>query len=109
MSSQNKLASLPSLPRLPKKVKPMHRCECGCPGLTQSRFVPGHDARLHGWKLRVERALLVEGGDTESQLDWIERNASENEAHAVARAIGIEWISQFDRDRATDDGMAVGE
>lgn len=56
------LAALPPLPKLPKgprKSKPSKPCECGCGGMTQGgRFLPGHDARLHGWALRVERGLI---------------------------------------------------
>lgn len=51
---------LPALPRLPRTRKPKtpKDCECGCGGQTKGgRFVPGHDARLHGWAVRVERKV----------------------------------------------------
>lgn len=60
--SAKSIAGLPDLPKLPKgqrKSKPPKPCECGCNQLTRGgRFIPGHDARLHGWALRVERGLL---------------------------------------------------
>jgi hypothetical protein len=109
MSTYNsKLATLPTLPRLPKKAKELRRCECGCPGLTQSRFVPGHDARLHGWKLRVQRGLLVEGGDTTAQLDWIADNASVGEAIAVGRAVGFDYREILETRAAEADAEAEG-
>lgn len=54
------LSGLPPLPKLPKvrKEKPLVACECGCDGLTRARFVSGHDGRLHGWVLRVERGVV---------------------------------------------------
>jgi hypothetical protein len=33
-------------------------CECGCGGLTQRRFVPGHDSILRAWVTRVERSVI---------------------------------------------------
>lgn len=33
-------------------------CWCGCGGSTKSRFVPGHDARYHGWAKKVLRGEL---------------------------------------------------
>lgn len=53
-----RLPALPKLPRAPRKPKPVRPCECGCGGSTKSRFVPGHDGRLHGWVLRVERGVV---------------------------------------------------
>lgn len=50
------LPALPRLPRLPRKPKTPQICSCGCGQATRGgRFVPGHDARLHAWALRVER------------------------------------------------------
>jgi hypothetical protein len=109
MSNLNsKLVSLPSMPRLPKKAKELRRCECGCPGLTQSRFVPGHDARLHGWKLRVQRAILVEGGSTIDQLDWIADNSSVGEAIAVGTAVGTDYREVLETRAAEADAEAEG-
>lgn len=68
MSNQNETApiALPALPALPKmartrKPKPSKPCECGCAAPTKGgRFVPGHDAVLHAWVLRVERGIVAE-------------------------------------------------
>jgi hypothetical protein len=42
--------------------RPPHReprvCECGCGGSTKNRFMPGHDSKLRGWVLRVERGVM---------------------------------------------------
>lgn len=50
------IKSLPKLPSLPKSRVSV-KCACGCDGLTQSRFVPGHDSTLKGMKIRVERRI----------------------------------------------------
>lgn len=50
---------LPKLPRAPRKPKPAQICQCGCGNQTKGgRFVPGHDARLHAWVLRVQRGVI---------------------------------------------------
>ena len=54
---------LPALPKMPRstvrKAKPARPCECGCAQPTKGgRFLPGHDARLHAWTLRVERGMM---------------------------------------------------
>lgn len=52
---------LPALPKMPRarKPKPAQACGCGCGEMTRGgRFLPGHDARLHGWALRLERGLV---------------------------------------------------
>lgn len=54
-------SGLPKLPRLPRarKAKPPKPCECGCGGMTMGgRFIPGHDSRLKGWAIRIERNLI---------------------------------------------------
>jgi len=56
--NNNPLPELPKMKRT-RKPKPTVACECGCGGQTKSRFVPGHDARLHGWALRVERNVVT--------------------------------------------------
>lgn len=53
------LPSLPSLPRMPRKPRALVACQCGCDGLTRSRFVPGHDSRLLAWVLRIERGVVA--------------------------------------------------
>ena len=55
------LPNLPALPKMPKKSKskPPQKCNCGCGHMTRGgKFLPGHDARLHGWALRVERGIV---------------------------------------------------
>lgn len=55
------VAKLPPLPKLPKaarKPKALHACRCGCGQQTASRFCPGHDSRLKGWCLRVNRGVV---------------------------------------------------
>lgn len=52
------LMSLPKLPKAARKPKPLHACACGCGGTTTARFMPGHDSRLKGWVLRVERNIV---------------------------------------------------
>lgn len=53
------------LPRLPaikrqRKPKPARPCSCGCGGETKGgRFIPGHDSRLKGWLLRIERKIVT--------------------------------------------------
>lgn len=55
----NGVQPMPKLPRSVRKPKPAQICQCGCGGTTKGgRFVPGHDARLHGWALRVSRGLV---------------------------------------------------
>lgn len=41
--------------------KPTRPCLCGCGGKTASNFVPGHDARMHGVWLRVQRGEQAKG------------------------------------------------
>lgn len=49
---------------LPSRSPPRNRrrepraCECGCGGSTQRRFMPGHDAILRAWRIRVERGVI---------------------------------------------------
>ncbi len=42
-----------------KTAKPLATCFCGCGGTTKSKFVPGHDARFHGWAKKVVRGELA--------------------------------------------------
>lgn len=61
-TSGKSIAGLPDLPKLPgakRKAKPGQPCQCGCAVLTSGgRFLPGHDARLNAWTIRVERGIL---------------------------------------------------
>lgn len=54
---------LPALPPMPRasRTRPPQACACGCAGLTRGgRFLPGHDAILLGWAIRIERGLITE-------------------------------------------------
>lgn len=44
-----KKAAKKSAAKKDKAPKTVRRCACGCGGETTGYFVPGHDARLHGW------------------------------------------------------------
>lgn len=50
------LPKMPRLKRLPKAKT--NDCRCGCGTKTANKFAPGHDSRLKGWMLRIERGLL---------------------------------------------------
>ncbi len=39
----------------PKAPKTVRKCFCGCGEETMSYFVPGHDARFHGWLKQIEK------------------------------------------------------
>ena len=58
IESAAKMPALPKLPRM-RKAKAPKRCACGCGDLTRGgRFIPGHDAKLNAWALRVERGII---------------------------------------------------
>ena len=66
------MAELPPLPKMPsasrpRKQKPLVACACGCGGETRSIWVPGHDAYVKGWALRVERELCKMSDVPEAQ------------------------------------------
>lgn len=50
--------ALPPLPKSAGKPKPLKPCRCGCGGQTRAQWVPGHDSRMRGWILRVERGYV---------------------------------------------------
>lgn len=49
---------LPKASRGPKAKT--NDCSCGCGMKTAAKFVPGHDSRLRGWALRLERGIVTE-------------------------------------------------
>ena len=53
------LPALPALPSSARSARPLSSCVCGCGGLTQRSFVPGHDARLKGLIIRVLNAVMT--------------------------------------------------
>lgn len=45
---------MPAMPAMPRKGKAPRPCTCGCGGWTRGgRYIPGHDARHHGWAIRI--------------------------------------------------------
>lgn len=76
------MSKLPKLPSLPK-INAANPCECGCGGITQNRFVPGHDSKLKAQCIRVERGLL-----TYQQLADL---LGVGPAKATAKALGDTW------------------
>jgi len=64
MSTKTKaLAALPAMPskNRGRNAAPQN-CGCGCGALTQGgRFIPGHDARLLGWAIRIDRGFATDG------------------------------------------------
>lgn len=83
--------SLPKLPSLPKSRVSV-KCACGCNGLTQSRFVPGHDSTLKGMRIRVERGLWdrTEGADRDAQFRALAAAMTAGMARATAVEMGID-------------------
>ena len=79
------LSPLPPLPSSSRR-RPVVACACGCGGDTQRRFVPGHDSRLRGWMLRVERGILT--------LADVASQGSLGEAEAVARELGLDFTAE---------------
>jgi hypothetical protein len=94
------IAKLPSLPALARSPRPLVRCACGCFGLTQRRFVPGHDAKLAAWVKRVERGVL--GADP---FGWIAENASTDaaEARSIAAAVRAACGVEAEVERSIED------
>ncbi len=92
------LTSLPGLPSLPS-IKARRPCACGCAGLTQSRFMPGHDAKLYGWVRRAKAGVFAPDapGDVIAQLDAALQWLTEANVAATAFAMGVEWVHPEDR------------
>ena len=102
------MSRMPSLPSLPK-FKQVNRCECGCPGLTGNRFVPGHDAKLLGAVKRVKAGVWDKERPTDvlAQIDayygWADENLPGDPARyaeAVAKDMRVEWTRPEDREEA---------
>ena len=71
--SNSTLAPLPALPKMARMPRPKtNKCVCGCGQPTGNRFVPGHDSRLRGWVLRLERGLVkpeeIPAGEREAAM-----------------------------------------
>lgn len=87
--------NLPKLPSMPK-LKSQVRCACGCDGLTQSRFVPGHDSKLYGWMRRVKAGVFTSTPDGHAvdpiaQIDAAMQWLTPKNGLAIASAMGIKW------------------
>lgn len=53
------LVAMPPLPKMSRANRPKtNHCACGCGQMTAATFVPGHDSRLRGWMLRLERGIV---------------------------------------------------
>lgn len=95
---------LPALPKLPK-LSANNTCACGCGGRTGSRFVPGHDSKLKGMRIRVERGLWVETPegqpvDVTAQLDALAATFGPSFAAATAAEMKVEWKPEAARKTA---------
>jgi hypothetical protein len=55
----------------PKPLKRTHDCLCGCGQETLSLFAPGHDARVKGILLKVERGELTRDSIPESVAPFV--------------------------------------
>lgn len=98
------IKSLPKLPSLPKS-RTQVSCDCGCGGQTGSRFVPGHDSKLKGMRIRVERGLWAETPegkpiDRIAQLDALAKEMTTGMAAATAKEMKIEWRPKAERKTA---------
>lgn len=59
MTKKNNV-KMPALPALPtSRTASYSRCACGCQGLTQATFMPGHDSKLKAYVIRVERGAMT--------------------------------------------------
>ena len=104
------MSNMPKLPKLPS-LKSLSRCECGCTGLTQSRFVPGHDSKLAGMIKRVKAGVWNKeaAGDPIAQLDALAEFLTPGNAIATANAMGLDWDIEGWAERAEARDAAVNE
>jgi hypothetical protein len=96
--------SLPKLPSLPK-ARRVVRCACGCGNLCGNRFVPGHDSKLKGMRIRVERGLWdrENPNDVTAQLDALAVTmGGDSFAEATAIEMGIDWVPVAEREKEED-------
>lgn len=54
-----------------KKLKKTHNCLCGCGAETLSLYAPGHDARVKGILLKVERGDLEKSAIPETVIPFV--------------------------------------
>ena len=55
---KSKATKVEAAPKPAKAPKPVVHCGCGCGAEVRSRFLPGHDAKLHSRQLAEARAAL---------------------------------------------------
>lgn len=116
-------ANLPTLTKLPRKAKAPRPCECGCAVPTRGgRFLPGHDAILAAWALRVQRGAIAQAPEphTEAVADFLAKRGvahtpltgrAKKEAKRAARQAARELAARAaavvaDTDTGTDDAPA---
>lgn len=86
MPETKTLQALPPLPRAPRASKPASNpCACGCGHLTKSTFVPGHDSRLRGWVVRVERGVVALADIPDGEREAVQREMARKAAKAAAQ------------------------
>jgi hypothetical protein len=76
--------------RLKAARKPSRACECGCGGLTKSRFVSGHNTRLHSNEEQARRARFNDGSklrDTGLCQKTYRKRGQRHEHRIVAEAM----------------------
>lgn len=65
--SMAKKAKAATAAKKDKATKTVRKCACGCGGETTGYFVPGHDARFHGWiKKLADGRIDATGKDVKS-------------------------------------------
>ncbi len=105
------MKSMPKLPSMPK-LKSQNKCACGCPGITGNRFVPGHDSKLKGMRLRVEAGVWNPNakGDVDAQLDALAEFMGPSYAIATAEEMRVDWTEEswLERADAAADAIANG-
>lgn len=91
-ASTGTLTTLPALPKSARKPKTMKDCACGCGGQTGSRFLPGHDSRLRGWAIRLERGIVTKEafpgtpGELKAALGYLASHNSKPAPKTAGRA-----------------------
>lgn len=64
-------AKAPAKPKGEKKLEANRDCLCGCGTETTGKFAPGHDARVKGLLLKVERGLEPKSAIPESLAPYV--------------------------------------
>jgi hypothetical protein len=85
-----KSGALPPLPKLPKagkKAKPPKECFCGCGEMTKGgTYVAGHDGRLKGLAIRVERKVMTLD-DVETYVEQVQPGRGKATRAAVEKLL----------------------